>query len=151
MKRYSTRAIEICLIGSSQSDVFAAQETLASSKLLNNLHVLDTSEHALRYLRREQEFADAPPTDLILLDLESEQGYRLLETIKGDPKLRATALAALIGTVTAGAIETANRSKADFLVEKPLDWLELYDIVRATVSWWLCVVDIGQPTATLNG
>jgi response regulator RpfG family c-di-GMP phosphodiesterase len=146
MKRYGARAIEICLIGGTSSDTLVAQEMLATSKLLNNLHILSTYDRALAYLRRDDEYAKAEPIDLILLDLEmpDDVGYRLLETIKRDPQLRGMPLAALVSAMDAEAVQRARDMHADYLVEKPLDWQELYDVVRSISEWWLCVVDIGQ-------
>ncbi|HEX4378299.1 MAG TPA: response regulator [Steroidobacteraceae bacterium] len=153
MKRYGARAIEICLVGSTASDALVTQEMLASSKVLNNLHVLPTGERALSYLRRDGEFTKAEPVDLILLDLEmaDDAGYRLLETIKRDPQLRTILLAAMVSAMDPDPVARARDLHADYLIEKPLDWEELYDVVRSIGHWWLCVVDIGQQTSAVAG
>ncbi len=153
MKRYGARAIEICLVGSTSSDALVTQEMLASAKVLNNLHVLSTGERALAYLRRDGEFSKSDPVDLILLDLEmaDDAGYRLLETLKRDPQLRSTSLAALVSAMDPDAVTRARDLHADYLIEKPLDWQGLHDVVHSISQWWLCVVDIGPQANTVAG
>ena len=153
MKRQVARAIEICLVGSTSSDALVIQEMLASSKVLNNLHVLRTSERALTYLRRDGEFSKSEPVDLILLDLEmaDDAGYCLLDTIKRDPQLRPISLAALAGAMDPHAVARARDLHADYLIEKPLDWQGLHDLVHSISQWWFCVVDIGPQANAVAG
>jgi two-component system response regulator len=153
MKRFGARAIEICLIGSSPSEALVTREMLATSKVLNNLHTLESQERALHYLHGEGEFARAEPVDLILLDLEmpDEAGYRVLDCIKRDPKLQTRPLAALVGAMNEAALERARSMRVNFLIEKPLDWPKLHDVIHATDGWWLCLVDIGSESSRLHG
>jgi response regulator RpfG family c-di-GMP phosphodiesterase len=153
MKRYGARAIEICMIGGTESDALVAKEMLAASKVLNNLHILSSCERALDYLRRDGDYVKTDPVDLILLDVEmpDDAGYGLLETIKRDPQLRSIALAALVSAMDGDAITRAREMHAEYLIEKPLDWEELYNVVRSVSEWWLCVVDIGQQANIVSG
>ena len=63
------RPIEILLVEDNPGDVDLTREGLADGKLRNHLHVAGDGEEAMAFLRREEEHADMPMPDLILLDL----------------------------------------------------------------------------------
>ena len=62
------RPIEILLVEDSPSDALITREALAESRVLNSLHQVDNGVEAMRYLRREGDYANAPRPDLVLLD-----------------------------------------------------------------------------------
>ena len=58
----------ILLVEDDPGDVMMTREAFEEHKLRNRLTVVSDGAEALSYLRREGEYADAVPPDLILLD-----------------------------------------------------------------------------------
>ena len=52
--------IDILLVEDDAGDVVLTTEALSGSKLTNNLHVADNGELAMKFLRREPPYEDAP-------------------------------------------------------------------------------------------
>jgi CheY-like chemotaxis protein len=74
-------------------DRFLIKEAFQESLLTNSLYFVQDGVELLDYLRRQGKFAnpvDAPPADLILLDLNMprKDGREALAEIKSDPHLR---------------------------------------------------------------
>jgi chemotaxis family two-component system response regulator Rcp1 len=63
------RPIRILLVEDNPGDADLAREALESSKMTNELHVVNDGVQAMQFLRKEEPFADASRPDLVLLDL----------------------------------------------------------------------------------
>uniref|UniRef100_UPI0035615D23 response regulator n=1 Tax=Paraconexibacter sp. TaxID=2949640 RepID=UPI0035615D23 len=116
--------IDILLVEDDPGDVLMTREAFEEHKVRNRLSVVADGVDAMRFLRREDEFADAPRPDLILLDLNLPRrgGREVLEDIKGDPALRSIPVVVL---TTSSAEEDILRSydlHANAYVTKPVDF-----------------------------
>ena len=89
--------VEILLVEDDPGDVLMTTEALAESKVLNNLHVVNNGEEALRFLLQEGEHADAVRPDLVLLDLNLPRvdGREVLARVKADERLRTIPIVVL--------------------------------------------------------
>ena len=63
----NVEAVEILLVEDSPGDVRLTQEALKDSKLYNNLSVVPDGVEAMAFLRRQEQYTNAPRPDLILL------------------------------------------------------------------------------------
>ena len=83
-------AIEVLLVEDDPGDVLLIQEAFADNKVRNRLHCVSDGVDALRFLRREDGYADAPRPDLILLDLNlpRKDGREVLAEVKTDDQLQ---------------------------------------------------------------
>src|SRR5690606_9452061 len=99
--------VEILLVEDNAGDVRLTREALKEGRIRNRLHVVSDGEHALRFLRRQDEYADAPRPDLILLDLNLPRldGREVLTDIKNDPRLKQIPVVVL----------TSSRAEKDLL------------------------------------
>jgi CheY-like chemotaxis protein len=86
----NTEPIEILLVEDNPGDARLAAEALKENKVRNNLYHVKDGVEAMRFLRRQAEYADAPLPDLVLLDLNlpRKDGHEVLKEMKGDAKLR---------------------------------------------------------------
>jgi len=82
--------IEVLLVEDSPDDAALTVRALQQAKIRNRVHVATDGAAALDFLYRRGRHADAPAPDLILLDLNLPKvdGRQVLETIKGDERLR---------------------------------------------------------------
>jgi chemotaxis family two-component system response regulator Rcp1 len=143
MDKLSTQhGIEILLVEDNPGDVRLTKEALKEAKVGNNLHVAEDGVEAMRFLRRDGEFATVPRPDLILLDLNlpKKDGREVLEEIKADDTLKTIPVVVL---TTSHAEEDVVRSynlHANCYVTKPVDLDQFIRIVRSIEDFWLTIV-----------
>lgn len=138
--------VDILLVEDSPSDAMMTREALASSRVLNRLHVVDDGVEAIEFLRRQGKYARSPRPGLILLDLNLPRkgGIEVLKEIKEDPELRVIPVVVL---TTSKAQEDVGRSyglHANCYVCKPIEFPKLAEAVRAVGNFWLCFVTLPQ-------
>ncbi len=102
---------------------------------------------ALKYLRREDEYADAERPDLILLDLNlpKKTGHEVLAEVKADPSLRKIPIVVL---TTSGAAEDVVRSydlHANVFVTKPVDFDHFTAVIKQIDDFFLTVAQLPPP------
>jgi CheY-like chemotaxis protein len=140
----TTRAVEILLVEDDPGDVVITREAFEQSKLINNLRNVSNGEEALRYLRREEPYAEVTRPDLILLDLNLPRldGRELLAIIKNEPALRSIPVVVL---TTSQADEDIVRSydlHANAFVTKPVDFEKFVEVVRQVDNFFFSVVTL---------
>jgi two-component system, chemotaxis family, response regulator Rcp1 len=138
------RPVEILLVEDSPGDVKLTQEALRDAEVPNVLHVARDGEEAMRFLRREGEFAGKPRPDLILLDLNMPRmdGREVLGVIKADADLRRIPVIILTTSQSEDDIAEAYSLAANCYVAKPVDLDEFLDVVRAIDDFWLTLVKL---------
>ena len=139
-------SIEVLLVEDDPGDVVLIQEAFEDNKVRNRLHCVSDGVDALRFLRRQDEFADAPRPDLILLDLNlpRKDGREVLEEVKNDPSLRSIPIVVL---TTSQAEEDILRSYdlyANAYVAKPVDFERFIEVIRQIDDFFVSVVKLPQ-------
>ena len=144
MKFGNGTPIEILLVEDSRGDVRLTQEAHKEAKVANNLSVVDDGEKALRFVRKEGEYAEAPRPDLILLDLNlpRKDGREVLEEIKSDPELRAIPVVILTTSRAEEDVLRAYNLYANCYITKPIDFGQFMEVVRTIEQFWLTVVKL---------
>ena len=135
-------SIEVLLVEDDPGDVVLIQEAFEDNKVRNRLHCVSDGVDALRFLRRQDEFADAPRPDLILLDLNLPRmdGREVLQALKADADLRSIPVVVL---TTSEAEEDVVRSyslHANAYVTKPVDFDRFIEVVRQIDEFFVSVV-----------
>ena len=137
-------AIEVLLVEDDPGDVVMTREALAESKVMTQLHVVANGEDAMRFLRREAPYEDAPRPGLVLLDLNLPRmdGREVLAEVKADPDLRRIPVVVL---TTSQAEEDILRSydlHANAFISKPVDFDRFVEVVRQVDSFYISVVSL---------
>src|SRR5581483_4909938 len=85
------RTTQILLIEDSPGDAWLIRDILLKGAVPKEIHAVTDGDRALRFLRRQGEFAQAERPDLILLDLNlpGRSGLDILHEIKADAGLKA--------------------------------------------------------------
>jgi CheY-like chemotaxis protein len=126
-------------------DRFLIKEAFQESLLTNSLYFVQDGVELLDYLRRQGKFAnpvDAPPADLILLDLNMprKDGREALAEIKSDPHLRYIPVVVL---TTSKAEEDIMRSYdigAASYITKPVTFDGLVEAIKQLKQYWVQIV-----------
>ncbi len=138
------RPVEILLVEDNPGDVRLTLEAFKENKMHNNLHVVGDGVEALAFLHGEDQYADAPRPDLILLDLNlpKKDGREVLAEVKDDENLRRIPVVIL----------TTSRAEEDILktydlhvncyITKPVDLDEFIRVMRSIEDFWLTIVKL---------
>jgi two-component system, chemotaxis family, response regulator Rcp1 len=134
----------VLLVEDDPGDVMIAQEALKASQLTSKLTVVPDGVEAIKYLRREDGYADVPRPDLILLDLNlpKKSGHEVLAEVKADPALRKIPVVVL---TTSGAAEDVLRSydlHANVFVTKPVDFDHFTSVIKQIDDFFLTVAQL---------
>jgi chemotaxis family two-component system response regulator Rcp1 len=142
-------AVQILLVEDNLADVELTQEALAEGKLLLNLSVAEDGVEALRFLRREAPYADAPRPDVILLDLNLPRmdGRELLSHIKSDPKLLMIPVVVLTTSRAHEDIVRSYNLHANCFITKPVDLGKFLEVVQLIETFWLTIVKLPPRSA----
>ena len=136
--------IQVLLVEDNPGDVELTVEALEESKLLINLSVAGDGEQALRFLKRQGEYADAPLPDLILLDLNMPRmdGREVLAQIKQDEKLHRIPVVVLTTSEAEHDILLTYDLHANCYITKPVDFDQFTRVVQAIEGFWFTVVKL---------
>ena len=138
------RPIEILMVEDSPSDAQLTIEALHAAKIANRLSHVEDGVEALRFLRREGPYADAPRPDLILLDLNlpRKDGREVLEELKQDPDLKIIPVVVLTTSRSEQDVLRSYQLHANCYITKPVDFTQFMEVVKAIESFWLSVVTL---------
>lgn len=136
--------IEVLLVEDDPGDALMTQEAFEHGKVVNNLHVVTNGHDALRFLRNEDEYADMPRPDLILLDLNLPRmdGREVLAEIKADEVLRRIPVVVLTTSEAEEDILRSYNLHANAYVAKPVDFERFTGVVRHIDEFFISVVKL---------
>lgn len=134
-----TQPAHILLIEDNDCDAAQTRDALEDGRHPVILHILKSSDEALKFLRREGEYFDAVPPQFILLahKLPRMDGLHLLEAIKSDAKLKRIPVIMLTESTRSVDKLAAYRHLANSYVVKPEDPKQFGEFVRGIERFWL--------------
>jgi CheY-like chemotaxis protein len=136
--------IDILLVEDDPGDVLMTREAFEHHKIRNNLHVASDGVEALRFVRREAPFEDAPRPGLILLDLNLPRmdGREVLAELKANPDLRSIPVVVLTTSEAEEDIVHSYDLHANAYVTKPVDFDRFIEVVRQIDDFFVTVVKL---------
>jgi CheY-like chemotaxis protein len=134
--------IEILLVEDNPGDVRLTREALREGKVHNRLHVVQDGVEAMKFLRGEAPYEDAPRPDVILLDLNlpRKNGREVLAEVKSDPDLMRIPVVVLTTSDDERDVLHAYEYHANCYITKPVDLEQFLGVVRSIEDFWLTVV-----------
>lgn len=140
----SATPIEILMVEDNPGDIRLTREAMKEGKLNNRLSVVNDGVAAMAFLHREGSFADAPPPDLILLDLNlpKKDGREVLAEIKADPALRRIPVVVLTTSQAEQDVLRAYDLHANCYISKPVDFNQFMKVVQQIDDFWVNVVTL---------
>ncbi|HEY6293753.1 MAG TPA: response regulator [Terriglobia bacterium] len=139
---------DILLVEDNPGDVRLIREAFKDSKVPNRLHVAENGVEALKFLRYQGGRAGVPRPDLILLDwnLPKKSGRELLEEVKSDSDLRTIPIVVLTTSKSEEDIVKAYGLHANCYITKPVDFVNLSEVLKSIEDFWLTVVKLPPKT-----
>lgn len=144
MKKEYGKIIDILLVEDNPGDVELVREALADGKMRNEMHVASDGVEALKFLKRQDEYAGAQCPDLILLDLNlpKKSGREVLQEIKSDPDLKFIPVVVLTSSKAEEDVIKSYNLHANCYVTKPVDFEQFMKVVKSIEDFWLTVVKL---------
>jgi len=136
--------IDVLLVEDDPGDTLMIREAFADNKVRNSLACVTDGVEAMRFLRREGEYADAPRPDLVLLDLNlpRKDGREVLAEIKNDEELRSIPVVVLTTSQAEEDVLRSYQLHANAYVTKPVDFDRFIDVVRQIDEFFVTVVKL---------
>lgn len=146
----SNRPAHILLVEDNEVDIELTKVALHTSKLLNELTIVEDGEQAVHYLKKEGEFADAVIPDLILLDLNLPRldGKEVLHFIKTSDELKHIPVVVMTVSQDEQDVLESYKSFANCYITKPVDFEKFKDIVSNIEHFWFSIVTLPQKQET---
>ncbi|MEV0399890.1 response regulator [Actinoallomurus sp. NPDC050550] len=144
MNDVTIRPIDVLLVEDDPGDVVLTKEAFKDNKVSNRLSIVGDGEEAMRFLRQEGDYADAPRPDLVLLDLNLPRmdGGQVLGEIKADETLRTIPVVVLTTSEAEEDILRSYRLHANAYVTKPVDFDQFIKVVRQIDDFFVGVVKL---------
>lgn len=136
------RPIEILLVEDDEADARLAGDVLMEAKVCNNVSWVRDGLDALRFLRREEEYASSPEPDLILLDLSlvTPDAPDVLAEVEKDGSLRRIPVVILRSPCAEEDVARSYDVSAKYHITKPIDLDQFSKVVRGIEGFWFSIV-----------
>jgi CheY-like chemotaxis protein len=136
--------IDVLVVEDDEADALIILEAFEYYKIKNRLHVVTDGEQALRFLRREPPYGDAPRPGLILLDvnLPRRGGLEVLAELKADPALLMLPVVMLTSSRAEEDILRSYSLHANAYVSKPVDFEHFIGAIRQIDNFFLTLVHL---------
>ncbi len=136
--------VDILLVEDNTNHVLLLRRVLEESRMRTTIHVAESGEDALRFLRREPPHEQARRPQLILLDLylPGLEGLAVLKTLNQDPALRSIPVLILTTSDVPEDVVAAYDEGARAFITKPTD-LEVFEtVVQSIEAFWLKIAQL---------
>lgn len=132
------RRIDILLVEDNPTDTLMAREAFETNPFEFRIHSVENGLDALRFLRREPPFANAPRPGLILLDLNlpSFSGRDVLRELKSDERLRIIPVLILSTSRADEEILNCYHLHANAYITKPMRFHDFTEVARSVREFW---------------
>lgn len=136
------RFAEVLLVEDDPDDIEFTRLAFRDSRILNELHVVQDGEDALRFLRNEPPHETAPRPDLIILDLGLPRmdGKEVLMEVKKDPDLRRIPVVVLTSSRAQEDVVRSYELGVNSYIQKPVTLEGIVNVIKDIEHYWLGVV-----------
>lgn len=144
----AARHVRILMAEDSPSDAALAVEAFKSGRLLNELIIVPDGVEAMKYMRKEGQYADAVMPDIIILDLNmpKKDGRQVLTELKQDPKFRVIPVVILTTSQDETDVLRSYELQASCFVTKPMDFEKFLEVAKEIRSFFFSVVTLPPNT-----
>ena len=134
--------VNILLVEDNEGDIILTTEAFKDMKLDNKIDVVRDGEEALRFLKKQEPFADATRPQLILMDinLPGMNGKELLDIIKKDEELREIPVVMLTCSDTDADISECYDKHVNWYITKPIDYDKYTKVMHEIEAFYVSFV-----------
>lgn len=132
------REIQILIIENNTADIRLIREHFKDDRMVNHrLNVVSDANEAIKYLKKEGEYADKSEPDLILLDLFllKMDGREILKVIRKDPKFSDKLVCLMTFTESEAEALNVENQEATFYILKPVDVEKFLSLLKKAENY----------------
>ena len=132
-------SIKILLIEDNPADARLVIEGFKDFKLSNKIYIAKDGYEAMKFLKNQGEFVNAPKPNIILLDLNlpRKDGREVLKEIKADDNLKLIPVVILTTSIAEEDILSTYKNNANCYITKPLDLDQFINVIVSIQDFWL--------------
>jgi two-component system, chemotaxis family, response regulator Rcp1 len=137
---------EILMVDDNPADIDLTSEVLAQSKQHFHVNAVTDGAEAILFLRRQGKYAQAPVTDLVVLDLNlpRKDGCEVLSHIKSDPALAKIPVVIFTTSQADADVTRSYKLGANCYLRKPGNLPEFVAVVQSMAEFWLGFASLPQ-------
>lgn len=137
--KFNAQPVTILLVDDDPDCRMLIRDAIEQGKLDNPVCEVASGEEALRFLKREGEYRDAPRPGLVYLDIEMPgmNGQETLQAIRKDPRFSDICIVMMTGVTDDEQKRLAMSSGANSYTNKPTDALTFIATVIQSTNYWL--------------
>lgn len=134
--------VHILLVEDNEGDIILTTEAFKDMQMENSISVVRDGEEALRFLRKEGEYAGASQPQLILMDinLPGMDGKQLLEIIKQDDELKEIPVVMLTCSDKDADISDCYDKQVNWYITKPIDYDKYTKVMHEIEAFYVSFV-----------
>ena len=134
--------VNILLVEDNEGDIILTTEAFKDMKLENKIDVVRDAEEALRFLKKQDQFAEAVTPQLILMDinLPGMDGKQLLDIIKKDEELKEIPVVMLTSSDTDADISECYDKHVNWYITKPIDYDKYTKVMHEIEAFYVSFV-----------
>jgi chemotaxis family two-component system response regulator Rcp1 len=134
--------VHILLVEDNEGDIILTTEAFKDMQLDNTISVVRDGEEALRFLKKQGEYADAATPQLILMDinLPGIDGKQLLDIIKKDEELRDIPVVMLTCSDKDADISDCYDKQVNWYITKPIDYDKYTKVMHEIEAFYVSFV-----------
>ncbi len=136
--------VEILLVDDNEDDVELTRYAFEQAKLANNIHHVPNGDLALKFLRKQAPYEDAPAVDLVLLDINMPvmDGRETMKHISDDEELRSVPVVVLTTSQDEEDIAELYKLRCSSYVTKPVGFASMAKIAQEMTGYWFQLVKL---------
>jgi CheY-like chemotaxis protein len=137
--KYELTERPILLVDDNPDDIMIAKRAIKECDIRNKVYVTHDGDEAIQFLRKEGNYKDVPTLGLVILDLNMPKvdGFEVLETIKGDDRLKSIPIIVLTSSSRPEDIERAYQLGCNSFIVKPLSFEDFIEAMMEIKRYWL--------------
>ena len=134
--------VRILLVEDNEGDIILTTEAFKDMNLENKISVVRDGEEALRFLKKQGEYANAERPQLILMDinLPGIDGKQLLEIIKKDEELKEIPVVMLTCSDADADISECYDKHVNWYITKPIDYDKYTKVMHEIEAFYVSFV-----------
>jgi CheY-like chemotaxis protein len=143
----STRRRELLIVDDDAAQVLLFRYMLRELGYDHQCHHVASGTEALKFLRGEQPYADAPRPDLIILDVNMPgmNGCEVVSKIKEDPELNSIPVVMFSVGVSQSEINQCYAQHANAYIQKPIDYYSNLSVISGLEQFWFKTARLPLP------
>jgi len=138
--------INILLVEDNEGDIILTTEAFKDMDMESRLTIVRDGEEALRLLKKQDQYHNAPTPQLILLDinLPGIDGKQLLEIIKRDDGLKEIPVVMLTCSENDADISDCYDKQVNWYITKPIDYDKYTKVMHEIEAFYVSFVSYNK-------